>query len=78
MTQPNINTSSASPARFLLFLSRELKAYAKVENHEGLVVQGPGERLSMITSLNLLPDGDRLNLSVITKYGKTYLKLASG
>jgi len=57
---------------------RELQTYAKVEEHEGLVVQGAGGRLTRITSLNFLPDGDVLNLSVIQKNGKTYLKLASG
>jgi len=56
---------------------RELATYAKVQDHQGMVVKMGSGEVARITTLGQLPKTEQLKLSVIKSYGNVYLQLTS-
>ena len=58
----------------MLINFRGLEDYTETPEVKGIVVEEQG-RLVIINDLALLPRGNTLQVSVVAKKGKTYLKL---
>jgi len=55
----------------------ELADYCGVQDHHGLAVRSVSGGLTRINALSLLPPGDKLVVSIETKFKKTFMVLAS-